>query len=164
MQGPEIKLKGVSYRIGRINAIQQFHVSRRVAPILATLGLSLGPELLEHLKDKRGWTVDEVLPSIGPLSHILAGMSDEHVDYVLATCLGAVTRCQPNMGPRNSDLWAPVTAAGGRDMAFEDIDMPTMVRLCIAVMEHNLMDFWKELGEPSNSPSSSPTSGEAAKK
>ncbi|MNK60451.1 hypothetical protein D3C87_795850 [compost metagenome] len=147
------------YAIGRLNAVQQLHVSRRVAPVLATLGLSLGPEVLKKIREasapgelKGVINVDSILGTIGPLAQVLSIMSDEHVDYVIATCLSVVTRKQPKMGARGADLWSPVMANG--NLMFTDIDMVGMVRICIAVMMHNLGDFWKELPEPPASPSS----------
>lgn len=159
MTQASLTLGSVEYRLGQLNAVQQFHVSRRVAPVVATVGLSLGPETLRKVRAASGpgdlpgvLDVDAILGAVGPLAQVLSTMSDEHVDYVLATCLGVVSRKQPNMGPRNTDLWAPVMVNG--NIMFGDIDMPAMVRLCIAVMAHNLGDFWKELPTPPASPSS----------
>lgn len=148
---------GVEYGIGRLDAIQQFHVSRRVAPLLASLGLSLGPEVLKRLREAEGpvggeLDIDSVLAAIGPMANVLSSLSDEHVDYVFATCLGVVTRKQPKMGTRGEDLWSPVMRDGR--LMFGDVSMPAMIRLSIAVMSENLGDFWKELLGPPASPSS----------
>lgn len=158
-QNGSCTLGDVEYSIGSLNAVQQFHVSRRVAPVIAAMGLSLGPEVLQRVRDAQSaadlpgvLSVDAVLGAVGPLANVLSTLSDEHVDYVLATCLAVVSRKQPKLGPRGSDLWSPVMRDG--QIMFQDIGMAGMVRLCVAVMVHNLGDFWKELPEPPASPSS----------
>lgn len=132
------------YRIGALNAMQQFHVSRRIAPLLATAGINLA-----MLARGSKLSVEEILPTLGPVSMMLAGMSDEQTDYIFATCLGVVQRKEM---AGSKELWAPV--ANGALMQYQDIDMLGMIRLVIAVLQHNLEDFFKELIAQADSTSS----------
>jgi hypothetical protein len=117
-----VEVGGQKYRIGRIDARKQFHVARRLAPLLA--GMSA-------LGDKSAGFA----ALIGPLTDALSGMSDEDVDYVLDVCLGACQRIQPN------GQGAPVIARGGALM-FEDMDMGQMIQLAVKVIQENLGGFF----------------------
>jgi len=120
-----VEVGGQKYRIGRIDARKQFHVARRLTPLLAGMaGMSSVP-------DKS----DGFAAFLGPLTDALSGMSDDDVDYVLDACLGVCQRMQAN------GQGAPVVARGG-GLMFEDIDMGQMVQLAVKVIQGNLGGFF----------------------
>lgn len=135
----EITINSQTYRTGKINALQQFHVSRRLAPILATMGVSL-----QQLASGMQMSMDDFMPTLIPVSEMLARMPEEDANYIIFTCLAAVERKQ-------NDMWAPCVS--GTSMMFQDMDLPTMMRLVVEVCKDNLGAFLKGLGEPANSPS-----------
>lgn len=116
-----VEVGGQKYRIGRIDARKQFHVARRLAPLLA--GMSAGGQ-------GEGFAA-----FIGPLTDALSGMSDEDVDYVLDVCLGVCQRIQSN------GQGALVIARGG-SLMFEDMDMGQMIQLAVKVIQQNLGGFF----------------------
>lgn len=122
-----VEVGGFSYRIGRIDARKQFHVSRRLMPLLAGLGGAAA------LKSQAG--ADGFKKFLVPISEVLSKMSDEDVDYVLDACLSVCQRLQPN------GQGAPVMARGG-GMMFNDIDMGQMVQLSVHVIRENLSGFF----------------------
>jgi hypothetical protein len=117
-----VEVGGHQYRVGRIDARKQFHVARRLAPLLA--GMSSVPD------KSAGFAA-----FLGPLTDALSGMSDEDVDYVLDTCLGVCQRIQTN------GQGAPVIARGG-SLMFEDMDMGQMIQLAVKVIQENLGGFF----------------------
>lgn len=131
----QIEVNGQLYSIGQLDARAQFHVSRRIAPILASMGISLAT-----LKAGANLNLDTLATSLGPVSEVMASMSDESVDYIISTCFTVVSRKQPEVGGKAQ--WAP--AANGARMMFADINMPAMLRIVVAVLQENLMDFLKE--------------------
>ena len=116
-----IEVGGNSYRIGRLDARKQFHVARRLAPILPALG---------GMK-----TGKDMMMSIAPVAEALSKMSEEDTDYVLDTCLAVCQRIQGN------GQGAPLMARGG-GLMFQDIDMPQMIQLTIQVLRENLAGFF----------------------
>jgi hypothetical protein len=118
----DIEVNGNVYRIGRMDARKQFHVSRRLAPLLAGLGGAISGKKAD------------AAATFQPIAEALAQMSDEDTDYILDNCLAVVSRQQGNQ-------FAPVMARGG-SMMFEDIDLPTMMQLTIAVIRENLGGFF----------------------
>jgi hypothetical protein len=118
----DIEVSGNVYRIGRMDARKQFHVSRRLAPLLAGLGGAIAGKK------------EDIASTFQPIAEALAQMSDEDTDYILDNCLAVVSRQQGNQ-------FAPVMARGG-NMMFEDIDLPTMMQLTITVIRENLGGFF----------------------
>lgn len=118
----DIEVNGNVYRIGRMDARKQFHVSRRLAPLLAGIGGAISGKKAD------------VTATFQPIAEALAQMSDEDTDYILDNCLAVVSRQQGNQ-------FAPVMARGG-NMMFEDIDLPTMMQLTISVIRENLGGFF----------------------
>lgn len=139
----EVTVGGRRYRIGTLNAIQQFHVVRRLAPILAALGVGI-----ENIKKLATRPLEEIIPALAPMAHVLAKMTDAEIDYITATCLGVVTRLQDHDGKS----WAPVSSGAG--LMFEDIDMKQMVSLVMAVLKENTSDFLQGPAAPTQSPRS----------
>lgn len=126
----EFEFKGATYRIGNLTPMQEFHCVRRVAPILAALGIGAA-----DLKAAADATPEELLGAIGkPVLDVLAHMSNEDVEYVFDTCLSVVSR-------RVGDGKFGPVMVGGR-MQYQDVDMPAMVRLCIEVLKGRVGDFF----------------------
>ncbi|SAL25717.1 phage tail assembly chaperone [Caballeronia telluris] len=117
-----VEISGQQYRIGRLDAKRQFHVARRLAPLLAGLGGALKGEA-------KGFA-----EMVSPIAEALAKMSDEDTDYVLDTCLLVVQR-QSGQG------WQSVMVKNG-GLLFQDIDLPAMLQLTVAVIQQNLGSFF----------------------
>lgn len=136
----EITIAKMNYRIGKLDALQQFHVARRLAPILATMGITL-----HQLSSGAGMSLEDFMPALGPVSEIMSQMSDADTNYIIFSCLAVTQREQ-------SGKWAPVV--NGQSLMFQDLDLPAMMRLVVEVLKENLGDFLKGLGDDANSPSS----------
>lgn len=119
----EFEINGVQYRSDRMAAKKQFHVARRLAPLLAGLGGSA-------LRGEKAGFAE----FIGPIAEALSKMSDEDTDYVIDECLRTVQRLQ-------GERWQSVTSRGG-DLMFDDIDLPVMLRLTVAVIQQSLGGFF----------------------
>lgn len=117
----EIEISGNQYRIGRLNAVVQFHITRRIAPALAGLADMAGDE-------------NKVLAS---LTQAIGKMSDEDADYVLFGLMAAASRRIDGGG------WSPVAVK--KTLAYDDITMPDMIRLAVAAFQSNFGDFFAGL-------------------
>ncbi|MBR8655956.1 hypothetical protein KDH83_21840 [Achromobacter sp. Marseille-Q0513] len=128
----EIDLNGHRYSIGKLSAKQQFHMSRRIAPIVPTLipvfvRLAAGGK---RISEDPGGMADV----LQPLADGLAAMKDEDAEYVLDTCMQAVQRKQEHG-------WANVWSASQRVPMFQDIDLAVMLPLALRVITENLGPF-----------------------
>ena len=119
----EFQVAGQDYRAGKIDARAQFHIVRRLAPVLSEAAPAAQNGGLE------------ALPA---LAKALAAMTDENADYVLFGLLRAVERKEPQgMG------WSAV--ASGNALMYQDIGMPEMMQLAWHALKHNLGDFFRAL-------------------
>jgi hypothetical protein len=137
--GREIQLGGNAYSIGRLTAKQQFHVSRRIAPIIPPLI----PVFLKLAKTSGGAAgamdaLTQDLDGFGqvlqPFADALAAMNDADADYVMDNCLTAVQRQQPTG-------WARVVSPEQKTLMFQDMDMAVILPLVVQVIVANLGPF-----------------------
>lgn len=126
----QIEVAGQLYRCGKIPALQQFHVVRRLGPALVVAGISV-----EMLRTGMKMDVDELASMVGPVMEVVSKMRDDDVEYIIFTCLRAVQRKQ-------GDAWAEVVAPGTTaGLMFQDIELPQMIRLVMEVLKENLAGF-----------------------
>lgn len=165
MQAPEFDVFGSKYKIGRMNAMQQFHVARRLHGVCAALGEAFnivqqmgGAETLALAVVEKKPTSD-VLRVLAPVLKSLGDMKDTDVDYVFENCLLVVERQQ------SGGAWAPIWVRGG-GLMFQDIEMPHMIVLTWHVLRSNLAGFFFELLSGLTAPGmeSSITSASSAEK
>ena len=175
----EIQLGGKRYQIGKLNAMQQFHVSRRIAPIipsmipvlmkfyaeversrnvvanaaLAALAADTGEAgAAAEQRDVLG-LVDSIAPVLQPFADSLANLKDEDAEYVFGTCLSVVER-------QHQNGWAKVWSAAHKTSMFDDMDMGSMLPLVVRVVVENLGPFINGLlTSQASSPGAATTSG-----
>lgn len=134
------EINGQVYSIGKLDAMTQFHVARRLAPVFAALTSAIMgakiPKMPEGLSPedlKKAVEEAQFLAIAEPIMKVMATMPDADVNYVLNTCLGVVTRQVGNSQ-------APVMIDGA--LMFQDIDMQLMLRLVSDVLRSNLSSFF----------------------
>jgi hypothetical protein len=142
-----VTVEANNYQIGKLAAMQQFHVLRRVAPVLASMGVSI-IELAKRGEESMG--DDDLLQLMSSASEVVSKMEDKEVEYVIFTCLGAVRREQ--LVAQGQSRYVPVLN-GGRHLQFADISMDTMLRLTIEVLKENLSGFFPKLSGGSDTSS-----------
>lgn len=138
-----MQIGNYDYEIGRLNAIDQFHVSRKIAPIIPTIM----PILTELAKGELQKTIEKLesaedndvsglaeanLESLGtalqPLMDSFAKMPEDDVDYVIKKCLTVVSRNGAKVVVRDAIM-------------FDDLGMEHILPLTIAVIRTNLGNF-----------------------
>ncbi|KVV49728.1 hypothetical protein WK90_01530 [Burkholderia cepacia] len=160
----EVQLNSVRYAIGKLSAMQQFHVSRRIAPIIppmipvlmkfyaeleqadvareqaranaALAALTSGEEAAPVVDQPRELLtlVDAIAPVLQPFADALAGLKDEDAEYVFGTCLSVVERWQ-------GAGWAKVWNIAHKTSMFDDIGIDVMLPLVVRVVVANLGPF-----------------------
>lgn len=141
----DFELGADTYRIGKLNAFQQFHLSRKVAPIIPTL-IPVFLKLKSSAKEAKAESgVDTALTplsgDLGALAELLqpfadgiADMPDETAEFILSTCLGVVQRKQ-------GVAWFPVWNASQNVCMFDDLDLGVMMKLSVRVITESLGPF-----------------------
>jgi hypothetical protein len=114
-----ISIDGIEYKAGKIDARKQFHIVRRLAPVMS----SIAPEA------SKGGDV------FSAMADAISKLSDDDADYVIFGLLETVTRKQPNgLG------WAKCTT--GKVLVFDDIGMSAMLKLAYHSFQENMTDFF----------------------
>lgn len=141
-----IKINNQDYTIGRLNALDQLHVSRKISPIVPTVipiltevskgglaelfdSLDDSEELdLEKLKDFKLDSLDGLSGALSPFTEALSSMSEEDTNYVITKCLSVVYSSGSPLAIKGSIM---------RD----DLGMEQILPLVIAVIRTNLGNF-----------------------
>ena len=133
-----IPIGGHNYTIGRLNALDQLHVSRKIAPII--------PNIMPILTEVAKGDLEKVIASIEtdenaelagleplakalePFMEAIAKIPEEDVNYVIYKCLSVVKR--------NGSV-----VCRGESIMFDDLDMNHLLPLTVAVIRTNLGNF-----------------------
>ena len=110
-------VNGVNYKAAKLPAIKQFHLIRRLAPVMA------------HITNP-----DNALAGI---ANAIGELKDEDANYVLFGLLGVVEREQPPHG------WAKITV--GESLMFQDIGLVEMMQIATKSFQGNFSDFLGKL-------------------
>ncbi len=121
----ELELSGNNYKIGKLSAMQQLHIVRRLAPTIFALSSATSTDTPK--------TDFEALSALAPVADMISKMSDEDSEYVVKSCLSVVFR-------QNATGWAKIQAGNG-NLMFDDIDLSAMMKLTFEVVKDNLGNF-----------------------
>jgi len=126
----EFTIDGINYKAGKLNAFQQFHVSRKIAPIIPTLiPVFIVISKKGDLKD-----LSAMAELLQPFADGLSNLSDESAEYVLGTCLSVVKR-------QDGEHWSAVWNQNLRRCMYDDIDLGIMIKICIKIIQDSLGGF-----------------------
>lgn len=143
----QITISGKNYTIGRLNALDQLHVSRKIAPIIPSLipiisevakgGLSKVIESMESGDDVELDNIDlseldGLSTALAPLMDVIAGMSEADTNLVIHKTLSVVHR-------------DGAVLCRGESIMFDDLDMMQILPLVVAVIRKNLGNFIQDL-------------------
>ncbi|MCU4406504.1 phage tail assembly chaperone [Acinetobacter junii] len=126
------------YTIGRLNALDQFHVSRKIAPIVPTLmpiitevakgDLSKAIESIELGDNNELGSLEPLAQALEPFMEAFAKMPEDDVNYVIHKCLSVVKRSSS-------------VVCRGQTIMFDDLDMGQILPLVVAVIRVSLGNF-----------------------
>lgn len=133
----EFEIDGRQFRVNKLSAMQQFHITRKIAPLIPPLM----PIFAQVAKDQsKGISVKDDFEALGPLlqpfADGLAGMSDEASEYIFNNCLAAVMY---KRGENWIKLWQPEAKVAM--VAELEQDVSLMIRLVVRVIQDSLAPF-----------------------
>jgi hypothetical protein len=144
------KIGDNEYRSDKLDALTQFHVSRRLLPVLTSFTdvmVNLGPEAVAALvggEDESAGALSNALGDLAamrPLLEAVAKMPDEDANYVLNSALKVTHRA--NLAPSGEIAsWSPVWNTAAKRVMFDDIEMMEMLQIARAVLTESLGRFF----------------------
>lgn len=129
----EFEINGQTYRTGKLDAFKQFHLSRKIAPIIPTL-IPIFVKLAAEGDKALTNDLSSVAGILEPFTTGIAEMSDETAEYVIATALSVVSRNQQGM-------WTTVWNSSSHVCMFDDMDLGVILRIVFRVIQDNLGPF-----------------------
>lgn len=134
----EIVIKGNKYAIGKMEVETQFHVARRLAPVVYAMSAGLLDRLRAGESISAAENLTSMLTAIEPMVSVISSMSDADSSYVIGHCLAV---CQRHTGEGAGAGFQHVRTPGAQTMQFQDIDLLVMLHLVSAVVRDNLGNF-----------------------
>jgi hypothetical protein len=137
------------YRILKLSAMKQLHLSRKIAPLIPPLAPVLAK--VSTSRDDRQGLVDMV-QLMGPFAEGLAELSDEISEYVVNICMDAVQR------EVSHNVWMRVWSADSTSQFPELNDLGNVLQLVAKVIWDALGPFIQGLltDQPSVTPAKTP--------
>ena len=141
----ELEIGGNTYRINNMPAMTQFHVMRKLGPVLPGIVPVLAQAAAalpqaDGQEDGGAMTTVDGVAAIAmaacPLLDGLAAMADADAEYVINHCLSAVMR--RDAGGKS---WSAVSRDGVT--MFDDIDLMASMHLVWAVLRENYTGFFR---------------------
>ena len=141
----ELEIVGNTYRINSMPAMTQFHVMRKLGPVLPGIVPVLAQAAAalpqaDGQEDGGAMTTVDGVAAIAmaarPLLDGLAAMADADAEYVINHCLSAVMRRDPG-----GKSWNAVSRDGVT--MFDDIDLMTSMQIVWAVLRENYTGFFR---------------------
>ena len=133
-----IPIGGHDYSIGRLNALDQLHVSRKIAPIIPNImpiltevakgDLEKVIESIESGENEELGGLEPLAKALEPFMEAIAKIPEEDVNYVIHKCLSVVKR-------------NGAVVCRGESIMFDDLDMNHLLPLTVAVIRTNLGNF-----------------------
>ena len=128
---------GRKYQLSKVNAFKQFHIVRRLSPILGDL-VAVAPEMQKAKADGENANVEQLSKIAAPIMNGLSKLSDQDSEYVLFGLLNAVEVQQEPAGN-----WAKVCI--DKNLMIQNLDLPTMMNLAGRAFMFNLESFFSAL-------------------
>lgn len=133
-----IELNGHEYVIGRLNALDQLHVSRKISPLVPTL-MPIISEIAKGDLEKTIKAIEDgdngeltglepLAEALSPLMEAFSNLPEKDVNYVIHKCLSVVKR-------------GGAVVCRGETIMFDDLDMEHILPLALAVIRINLGNF-----------------------
>ena len=124
----EIEINGRKYRIGRIAAMRQLYIMKRIAPPMVSV---LGVATIKSVAEGDEVDVLGLIDRMEPFLMAIQRLPDADMEYVTDNCLAVVDRAV-----ENDRGWQKVT------MYPDELDPMLILRLTFEALRENLAGFF----------------------
>lgn len=121
------------YKIGHLDVLVQFHVARRLSPILGLVRKTIKLKEGAVLNQNDPIPEDAIELNLKPMIELISTMKNEDADFIINSCLGVCYRKEGN-------AWSPMMK--NNVLMYNDMDLTTMLGLTFNVVKANLGSFF----------------------
>lgn len=140
MSANDFEIGGKKFKMSKVDAFKQFHITRRMGPLLADFIPIMG-EIAKVHKAEKDMSETDKLEEFGklaaPLMTGLSKLTDVDADYVLFGLLGSVEVQQA------TGNWARV--ASSNMLMIQDMELPVLLQIAGRAFMYNLSGFFAAL-------------------
>lgn len=138
----DFELGGRKFKVGKMNAFKQFHVVRRIAPILADLlpAIKEVQKINKKVDKTESEKFEEAAQLLGPLLNGFSKLSDDDSDKVLLSLLMCA---EVQLG----GAWSKV--ATENMIMVQDLELPALLQIAGRAFMFNLSSFFTVLPQVS---------------
>jgi hypothetical protein len=130
----EFELGGRKFKVGKLNAFKQFHLVRRLAPILADMLPVVGD--LQKLSKKNQEDFEQTAKILAPVLTGFSKLSDQDSEFVLYGLLSCV---EVQLG----NSWSKVSTESM--LMVQDLELPALLQIAGRAFMSNLSSFFLTL-------------------
>lgn len=127
----DFEIGGRKFKIGKLNVFKQFHIVRRIAPILAELLPALQSLPKEQKLDSESFETASVI--LAPMLSGFSKLSDQDSEFVLYGLLSCV---EVNL----NGAWSKVATES--ILMVQDMDLPVLLQIAGRSFMSNLSNFF----------------------
>lgn len=129
------------FKLSKINAMKQYHIVRRIAPILSELLPSLKGIANKKIEDlSQDEQMDQAAAFAGPVMMGLSKLSDKDSEFVLYSLLSSVEI-------NRDGVWARMVQ--GENLMFQDLELPILLQAAGRAFMYNMTGFFGVLQQHS---------------
>lgn len=131
----QLELDGHTYRIDAMPAMVQFHVMRKIGPVLSTLTPVI--EAMNELQLNDDPDLDDLAvlsQAAQPLAYALASLPDDHATYIINSAMACVKR-------RDSRLWSAAWDEASASPMYADMTPLVWLTLVFHIIKGQIQPF-----------------------
>ncbi len=133
----EFSVGGRNFKLCKIDAFKQFHIVRRVGPLLSDLLPVMKDTVKLQQMASESEKLDQVAKLVAPVMTGLAKLSDKDADLVLFGLLSSVEVQQA------AGNWAKVSTESM--LMIQDMELPVLIQLAGRAFMYNIAGFFSAL-------------------
>ncbi len=137
MKDRQFEMGGRDFSLNKIDAIKQFHIVRRIGPILSDLLPAMKGLAAKNIE---GASIDDQLEHaatiFGPIMTGLQKLSDADAELVLYGLLASVEVKQ------TSGNWAKIATGNPPMLMMQDLELPQLLQIAGRAFAYNLTGFF----------------------
>ena len=127
---------GKKFKIGKLDALRQFHIVRRIGPLLAEVMPAIaGVAQTKTDGMNESQKLEEFAKIAAPIMAGLSKLSDSDADYVLFKLLSVVEVHQPE-----HSYWAKISTDSA--LVMQDLELPVLLQCAGRALMFNLSGFF----------------------
>jgi hypothetical protein len=141
MADNNFEIRGQQFKVGKINAMKQYHIVRRIAPILGEMlpaMKDIAKKKIDNLTEEE--QLDQAAKIAGPVMTGLSKLNDKDSEFVLFSLLAAV---EINQGTN----WARLVV--NDQLMFQDLELPILLQAAGRSFMYNMTGFFGVLQQGS---------------